>query len=182
VEKDHIVSGATIREGDEILGLASSGAHSNGYSLIRKIIERNNIDLSADFNEETLIDVIMAPTRIYVKPLLELMNHLPVKGMAHITGGGLVENIPRVLPDSVCAVLRKETWNVPALFRWLQQQGNVPDDEMHRVFNCGVGMVVIVAPEFIDAALKFLRSAGETAWHIGTIHSRHAHSAQTVIE
>jgi phosphoribosylformylglycinamidine cyclo-ligase len=182
VEKDHIVSGATIREGDEILGLASSGAHSNGYSLIRKIIERNNINLSADFNGETLIDVIMAPTRIYVKPLLELMNHLPVKGMAHITGGGLVENIPRVLPDGVCAVLRKETWNVPALFRWLQQQGNVPDDEMHRVFNCGVGMVVIVAPEFIDTALKFLRSAGETAWHIGTIHSRHAHSAKTVIE
>jgi phosphoribosylformylglycinamidine cyclo-ligase len=182
VEKDHIISGATIQEGDVILGLASSGAHSNGYSLIRKIIERNNIDLSADFNGETLIDVIMAPTRIYVKPLLELMKHVPVKGMAHITGGGLVENIPRVLPEGVCAILRKETWDVPALFRWLQQQGNVADDEMHRVFNCGIGMVVIVAPEFTEAALKFLQSAGETAWRIGTIHPRDAASARTVIE
>jgi phosphoribosylformylglycinamidine cyclo-ligase len=182
VEKDCIISGATIEEGDAILGLASSGAHSNGYSLIRRIIERNNIDLSADFNGETLIDVIMAPTRIYVKPLLELIKHMPVKGIAHITGGGLVENIPRILPDGVCAILRKETWDVPALFRWLQQQGNVADGEMHRVFNCGIGMAVIVAPEFTDTALKFLQSAGETAWHIGTIHPRDAASAQTVIE
>lgn len=182
VEKDYIVSGATIREGDAILGLASSGAHSNGYSLIRKIIEKNNIDLSADFNGETLIDVVMAPTRIYVKPLLELMKHVPVKGMAHITGGGLVENIPRVLPEATRAVLRKETWEVPPLFGWLQQQGNVSDGEMHRVFNCGIGMVVIVAPEFADTALQLLRSIGETAWHIGSIQACHAHSAQTVIE
>ncbi|HEY6043658.1 MAG TPA: phosphoribosylformylglycinamidine cyclo-ligase [Nitrosospira sp.] len=182
VEKDRIITGATIREGDAVLGLASSGAHSNGYSLIRKIIEKNNIDLSAGFNGETLIDVIMAPTRIYAKPLLELMNQLPVKGMAHITGGGLVENIPRILPDGICAILKKETWNVPALFRWLQQQGNVSDSEMYRVFNCGIGMVVIVAPEFADTALWLLRSAGEKAWHIGTIRPCPANSAQTVIE
>ncbi|WP_090829447.1 phosphoribosylformylglycinamidine cyclo-ligase [Nitrosovibrio tenuis] len=182
VEKDRIITGAAIREGDAILGLASSGAHSNGYSLIRKIIEKNNIDLSADFNGETLIDVIMAPTRIYVKPLLELMLHLPVKGMAHITGGGLVENIPRVLPDGICAILKKDTWDMPPLFRWLQQQGSVTDSEMYRVFNCGIGMVVIVAPEFADTALRLLRIAGETVWHIGTIRPRHANSAQTVIE
>jgi phosphoribosylformylglycinamidine cyclo-ligase len=182
VEKDRIITGATIREGDAVLGLASSGAHSNGYSLIRKIIEKNNIDLSADFNGETLIDVIMAPTRIYVKPLLELMKHVPVKAMAHITGGGLVENIPRVLPDGTGAILRKETWDVPPLFRWLQQQGNVSDSEMYRVFNCGIGMVVIVAPELADTALSLLRSAEETAWHIGTIRPCHARSAQTVIE
>ncbi len=182
VEKDRIITGATIHEGDAVLGLASSGAHSNGYSLIRKIIEKNNIDLSADFNGETLIDVIMAPTRIYAKPLLELMNQLPVKGMAHITGGGLVENIPRILPDGICAILKKETWDVPALFRWLQQQGNVSDSEMYRVFNCGIGMVVIVAPEFADTALGLLRSAGEKAWHIGTIRPCPANSAQTVIE
>ena len=182
VEKDHIITGLTIREGDAVLGLASSGAHSNGYSLIRKIIEKNHTDLSADFNGAALSDVIMAPTRIYVKPLLELMRHLPIKGMAHITGGGLVENIPRVLPESVTAVLQKSAWEMPPLFRWLQQQGNVADSEMHRVFNCGIGMALVIAPEHADAALQMLQSAGETVWRIGSIRQRGAGEAQTIVE
>ena len=182
VEKDNIITGLTIREGDAVLGLASSGAHSNGYSLIRKIIEKNNTDLSADFEGETLRDVIMAPTRIYVKPVLDLMKHLPIKGLAHITGGGLVENVPRVLPENVVAVLRKEEWDMPPLFRWLQEQGNVAESEMYRVFNCGIGMVLIIAPELADTAMKILRSAGETVWCIGIIRQRHANEAQTIIE
>ncbi len=182
VEKDRIITGLTIREGDAVLGLASSGAHSNGYSLIRKIIEKNNTDLSADFHGKALIDVIMAPTRIYVKPLLELMKHLPVKGMAHITGGGLTENIPRVLPEGVTAILKRDAWDMPPLFHWLRQQGNVNEQEMQRVFNCGIGMVLVVAPEFVDSAMQLLRSAGETVWHIGMIQQRHADEAQTIFE
>ena len=182
VEKNQIITGLTIREGDAVLGLASSGAHSNGYSLIRKIIEKNNTDLSADFYGKALIDVIMAPTRIYVKPLLELMKHLPVKGMAHITGGGLTENIPRVLPEGVTAILKHDAWHMPPLFHWLRQQGNVNEQEMQRVFNCGIGMAVIVAPELADTAMQLLRSAGETVWRIGTVRQRHADEAQTIIE
>jgi phosphoribosylformylglycinamidine cyclo-ligase len=182
VEKDRIVNGSTIREGDAVLGLASSGAHSNGYSLIRKIIEKNNTDLSADFNGKALIDVLMAPTRIYVRSLLDLMRHIPVKGMAHITGGGLVENIPRVLPDNLAAVLNSKSWPIPPLFRWLQQQGNVADHEMFRVFNCGIGMVLVVADEFADNALMLLQSAGETAWPIGRVERCSTNSPQTIIE
>ncbi len=181
VEKDHIITGLTIREGDAVLGLASSGAHSNGYSLIRKIIEKNHTDLSADFNGTALSDVIMAPTRIYVKPLLELMRQLPVKGMAHITGGGLVENIPRVLPEGFTAVLQKSAWEMPPLFHWLQQQGNVAESEMHRVFNCGIGMALVIAPEHADAAMRMLQSAGETVWRIGAIRQRAADEAQTIV-
>ena len=182
VEKDSIITGQTIQEGDVVLGMASSGAHSNGYSLIRKIIEKNGADLSADFSGRALIDVIMAPTRIYVKPLLELISRVGVKGMAHITGGGLVENIPRILPEGVTAVLKKEAWDVPPLFRWLQQQGNIDDSEMHRVFNCGIGMAVVVAPELADTAAQLLQSAGETVWQIGTIRPRRAAEAQTLID
>lgn len=181
VEKDRLITGLTIREGDAVIGLASSGAHSNGYSLIRKIIEKNNADLSANFDGETLMDVIMAPTRIYVKPVLELMKHVPVKGMAHITGGGLVENIPRILPESVAAILQKGRWDMPPLFGWLQQQGNVTDSEMHRVFNCGIGMALIIAPEHADTTIKLLKSTGETAWRIGIIRPRRANEAQTII-
>ena len=165
-----------------VLGLASSGAHSNGYSLIRKIIEKNGIDLSTEFNGKALIDVIMAPTRIYVKPVLDLMKQLPVKGMAHITGGGLVENIPRVLPSAVTAVLQKNAWEMPPLFHWLRQQGNVEEKEMHRVFNCGIGMALIVGPELADKAKQLLQSAGETVWQIGTIRTRAGNEAQTIIE
>lgn len=181
VEKDEIISGSTIQPGDVVLGLASSGAHSNGYSLIRKIIEQNRIDLSGSLNGKTLAELVMAPTRIYVRPVLELIRRFPIKGLAHITGGGLVENVPRILPETLMAVLQKSAWRMPPLFDWLQQQGNVADSEMARVFNCGIGMVVVVAPEHADAALNCLRAVGETVWSIGEIKPRLPNQAATVV-
>jgi phosphoribosylformylglycinamidine cyclo-ligase len=182
VEKDRIISGLSITEGDVVLGLASSGAHSNGYSLIRKILEENGTDLSANFNGKTMMDIIMTPTRIYVKPLLELQKHFPIKGMAHITGGGLVENIPRTLPDGFTAVLQKNAWDIPPLFHWLQQQGNITDHEMYRVFNCGIGIVLIISDKHVKAAMEILRSAGEVAWRIGTIQQCGKGEARTIVE
>ncbi len=182
VEKSKIIDGSTILPGDVVIGLASSGAHSNGYSLVRKIIERSNPDLSAPFDgDRSLADAIMAPTHIYVKPLLALMNALPVKGMAHITGGGLTENVPRVLPPGAKAVLQKSAWQRPKLFDWLQQEGGVAEAEMHRVFNCGIGMVVIVAQEHRRHALDLLHAAGEKAAEIGTIEWREGDEAQTIV-
>ena len=181
VEKSKLIDGSKIMPGDVVLGLASSGAHSNGYSLVRKIIEVAKPDLNADFHGKTLADVLMAPTRIYVKPLLALMAAMEVKGMAHITGGGLVENVPRVLRDNLTAVLHKDSWTMPPLFQWLQQHGGVADAEMHRVFNCGVGMVVIVAQENADAAMAQLRAAGETVYRLGEIRARNGDEAQTVV-
>jgi len=186
VEKSKIIDGSTIAAGDAVIGIASSGAHSNGYSLVRKIIERAKPDLDAPFDEvdgktRTLADAIMAPTHLYVKPVLALMQSLPVKGMAHITGGGLTENVPRVLPAGVKAVLQKSAWQRPKLFDWLQQEGGVAEEEMHRVFNCGIGMVLIVARENLAAALDQLRAAGEQAVEIGTIEARQGDEAQTVV-
>ncbi|MBI4937349.1 MAG: phosphoribosylformylglycinamidine cyclo-ligase [Nitrosomonadales bacterium] len=182
VEKSRIITGSGIKPGDAVLGLASSGAHSNGYSLVRKILARSKPDLNAKFDgERTLADCIMAPTRIYVKPLLALMQNFRVKGMAHITGGGLLENIPRVLPENVTAVLDKETWPTPKLFDWLQAQGNVAQHEMYRTFNCGIGMAVVVDCADAGAALEQLKTAGENAWLIGTIQARQGDEAQTRI-
>ncbi len=182
VEKDKIITGKTIVAGDVVLGLASSGAHSNGYSLVRKIIERTGIDLDSDFHGRPLRDVVLAPTRIYVKPLLKLMGELPVKGMAHITGGGLLENIPRVLPENLTAVIRKASWPMPPLFSWMQQEGNVAEKEMHRTFNCGIGMIVIVAAEHAEAAMNSLTASGEQVWRIGQVEARADGQAQTVVE
>jgi phosphoribosylformylglycinamidine cyclo-ligase len=181
VEKSAIIDGSTIAAGDVVLGLASSGAHSNGYSLIRKIIETGRVDLSTQFDGRPLSDCILAPTRIYVKPVLKLIGQLRVKGLAHITGGGLVENIPRVLPETLTAHLERTAWNMPPLFGWLQKQGNVSDAEMHRVFNCGIGMVVIVSSEDAAAAETLLRDAGETVWRIGTIRQRRDDEPQTTV-
>jgi phosphoribosylformylglycinamidine cyclo-ligase len=181
VEKSKIIDGSTIVPGDAVLGLASSGIHSNGFSLVRKIIERANPDLSADFHGRSLADALMAPTRIYVKPLLALMEKLAVKGMAHITGGGLVENIPRVLRDDLTAELDKDAWPMPPLFSWLQQHGGVADAEMHRVFNCGIGMAVIVAAADADEAMRELTAAGEQVWKIGKVRPRHEGEAQTIV-
>ncbi|MDP2783683.1 MAG: phosphoribosylformylglycinamidine cyclo-ligase [Sulfurimicrobium sp.] len=182
VEKDKIITGKTIVAGDVVLGLASSGAHSNGYSLVRKIIERTGIDLDSDFHGRPLRDVVLAPTRIYVKPLLKLMGELPVKGMAHITGGGLLENIPRVLQPHLTAILDKSSWPMPPLFSWMQQEGNVAEKEMHRTFNCGIGMVVIVAAEHADAAMASLSASGEQVWRIGRIETRADGQPQTVVQ
>jgi len=181
VEKSRIIDGSTIAAGDAVLGLASSGAHSNGYSLIRRIIAQNKIDLSAQLDGRTLSDLILAPTRIYVKPVLQLMEQIPVKGLAHITGGGLVDNVPRILPAHLSARLERATWRLPPLFEWLRQQGNVAGDEMLRVFNCGIGMVAIVAAEHAQAASDLLRAAGETVWRIGAVQARAANEAQTVV-
>ena len=181
VEKRAIIDGSTIQPGDVVLGLASSGPHSNGYSLIRKIIARANPNLAADFHGAPLGDVLMAPTHIYVKPLLALMKALPIKGLAHITGGGLVENVPRVLPDATCAYLDRGAWQRPVVFDWLQREGGVADHEMHRVFNCGVGMVVIVSRADSAAALRLLREADETVTEIGRIEGRRDGGPQTVV-
>jgi phosphoribosylformylglycinamidine cyclo-ligase len=186
VEKSRIISGATIEPGDVILGLPSSGAHSNGYSLVRRVIERawGAIDsprMRDDFNGRPFADAVMAPTRIYVKPLLDLMQHVPVKGMAHITGGGLLENVPRILGDALQAVLYRDAWVMPPLFHWLQHEGAIADGEMHRVFNCGIGMVVVVAPADADEALARLGAQGEQAHRIGEILPRPPGQAPTVV-
>ena len=183
VEKARIITGADIKPGDIVLGMASNGAHSNGYSLVRKIIERSKPDLSAKFDgDRTLSDVIMAPTRIYVKPLLALMQSLTIKGMAHITGGGITENVPRVLPENVIADIDSQSWQMPKLFHWLREQGNVAEQEMYRTFNCGIGMVVIVAASDADKAISQLQAAGETVTRIGVIRARNNDEHQTQVK
>ncbi len=183
VEKSALIDGRDILSGDTVIGLASSGAHANGFSLIRKIIERSRPDLEADFHGKSLADTLMSPTRVYVKPLLSLIRNTPikVKGIAHITGGGLLENIPRILPDGLTAELNHHTWDIPPLFHWLQQQGGVTDDEMHRVFNCGIGMVLVVAANDAENAIAHLKAHGEHAWKIGTIRPRRAEEAPTIV-
>ena len=184
VEKSKIINGCTIVPGDVVLGLASSGAHSNGYSLVRKILARANPDVDATFDgDKTLADAIMAPTRIYVKSVLALLAAMPeaVKGLAHITGGGLTENVPRVLPENVVVDLDKSAWPRPKLFQWLQAEGNVAEDEMHRVFNCGIGMVIVVPADKAAAAQAALAAAGEAVWQIGTIRARNGDEHQTQV-
>jgi phosphoribosylformylglycinamidine cyclo-ligase len=161
VEKARILDGKSIKPGDAILGLASSGPHSNGFSLIRKILEREK--------NSNLVEKLFEPTRIYVKPVLSLLESVPVKGLAHITGGGLTGNVPRILPEKTRAVIKKASWPRPEVFQWLQRAGNVADDEMHRVFNCGIGMVAVVAASDAKRAMDYLRGSGETVYEIGVI-------------
>jgi phosphoribosylformylglycinamidine cyclo-ligase len=172
VEKSAIVDGRDIVPGDAVLGVASSGAHSNGYSLIRKILERAKPPRGID---------LLEPTRIYVKPLLALMRQLRVKGMAHITGGGLIGNVPRILPEKTRAVIEKASWPRPAVFEWLQREGKVTEAEMQRVFNCGIGMAVVVAAGDADAAVRALSGAGETVFRIGRIEARKGAEPQVLI-
>jgi phosphoribosylformylglycinamidine cyclo-ligase len=159
VEKDRILDGRSIAPGDAILGIASSGPHSNGYSLIRKILER---DPRPPFD-------LLEPTRIYVKPVLQLLESVAVKGLAHITGGGITGNVPRVLPKNTLARIRKDAWPRPPVFQWLQKTGGVTEDEMFRVFNCGIGMVVVVSKNHANEAAEMLRAAGEAVYEIGTV-------------
>jgi len=181
VEKSKIITGNTIVPGDVVLAIASSGAHSNGYSLVRKIMERVGAKPSDDLGGRPLGDVVMAPTEIYVKPLLKLISEMDVKGMAHITGGGLVDNVPRVLPENTQAVLHRDSWQMPELFRWLQMKGGVADAEMVRVFNCGIGMVVIVAPAQAETAIKSLSAQDLKAWTVGEIVERPKDAPQTIV-
>ncbi|MCP1313054.1 phosphoribosylformylglycinamidine cyclo-ligase [Halomonas sp. 707D7] len=174
VEKADILDGSRVGEGDVLLGLASSGPHSNGYSLIRKILEINASSLDESIDGTPLKDALMAPTRIYVKPLLALLREsgLAVHALSHITGGGLLENIPRVLPETLAARIDVSTWERPAVFDWLQQKGNVSEVEMHRVLNCGIGMVVVVPAAEADQAEAYLKEQGETVHRIGAIVER----------
>lgn len=169
VEKSKVIDGTQVIAGDQLIGLSSSGPHSNGYSLIRKIIEVTNADLAQDFNGRTLAETLLEPTKIYVKPILELNQQVNIKALSHITGGGLLENIPRVLPEKTCAQINRSSWTMPAIFEWLQTQGNVEINEMYRTFNCGVGMVLVVAADELDKALTILKDLGEEAWHLGEI-------------
>ncbi len=181
VDKANIIDGSTITEGDVVLGLASSGAHSNGYSLIRKLIEKSGIDMESDFEGQTFKDVVMAPTKLYVKSILALQEALPIKGMAHITGGGITENIPRVLPAGLTAEIHAKSWELPPLFKWLQAQGNIADAEMYKTFNCGIGMAVVISKENATAAQKILVDKGETVYQIGYIRSQKTNEAPTVV-
>ncbi len=169
VEKSTILDGSRVSAGDRLIGLASSGPHSNGYSLIRKILERAGVQAQQTTSDETIIDTLMQPTRIYVKPLLELMKTIPVHALAHITGGGITENLPRVLPQGTSAQINLGSWRRPPVFEWLKDQGRVEQAEMLKTFNCGVGMIVCVAPEDEMATLTALKAAGEQAFSIGEI-------------
>lgn len=169
VEKSEIIDGSKVAPGDQLIALASSGPHSNGYSLIRKILEVTQADLSTEVGGRTLADALLEPTRIYVKPLLKLIKTSQVHALSHITGGGLLENIPRVLPKNTKAVINTASWAMPEVFRWLQKGGNVEQREMYRTLNCGVGMVICVPASELQAAIDLLSQEGETAWLIGHI-------------
>jgi phosphoribosylformylglycinamidine cyclo-ligase len=171
VEKEAIIDGTKTRAGDVVLGLPSSGPHSNGFSLIRKILQVSAADINANLDGASLVDRLMAPTRIYVKPLLKLMSEVAPHGLSHITGGGLVDNIPRVLPEGLEVVLERSSWQRNPVFDWLQRQGKVADAEMYRVFNCGIGMTVHVAAADAQRAIDVLRDAGQEALVIGEVRT-----------
>ena len=170
VEKNEIIDGSEVRVGDALIALASSGPHSNGYSLIRKILEVAKVSAAETLLEgKPLAEHLLAPTKIYVKSILQLIKRVDVHAIAHLTGGGFLENIPRVLPDHVRAVINEQSWQWPAIFKWLQQNGNVDTHEMYRTFNCGVGMVIALPQEDVETALALLAQTGEKAWVIGQI-------------
>ncbi|OHV12086.1 phosphoribosylformylglycinamidine cyclo-ligase [Kushneria phosphatilytica] len=187
VEKSEILDGSRVGEGDVVLGLAASGPHSNGYSLIRRIVERSQADLASplhDSSERSLGDALMAPTRIYVRALLSLLrdSDIPVHALSHITGGGLLENIPRVLPEHACVHLDTRSWQRPAVFDWLQREGNVDEHEMHRVFNCGIGMIVVVPAAEAARATEHLSAQGETVYRLGQVRPRGDQPEQVQLE
>ena len=173
VDKNQVIDGSKVNEGDHIVALGSSGPHSNGYSLIRKVLEK-----STPSSEQ--LNSLIEPTRIYVKSILSLANTLPVHAISHITGGGLIENIPRVLPDHLSAKLNSNSWSQPEIFKWLQKEGNIDSHEMYRVLNCGVGMVVIISKESSSQAIEHLSACGENAWLIGEVV--HSKGEQVIIE
>ena len=170
VEKDHIIDGSRVAPGDQLIALASSGPHSNGYSLIRKVIEVTDADLNAPLAEgRSLLDALMEPTQIYNRPLLELQAAVDIHAMAHITGGGILENLPRVLPKGCGAAVERSSWQLPPVFDWLQRAGRIEDNELFRTFNCGVGMILAVPAEQLDGALSTLANLELQAWRVGEI-------------
>ncbi|CAA0109045.1 Phosphoribosylformylglycinamidine cyclo-ligase [BD1-7 clade bacterium] len=182
VEKDGVIDGSTVAKGDVLLGLTSSGPHSNGYSLIRKIVEVSGADWNDDFEGKPLGEQLLTPTRIYVKPLLEMMKSVNVKALSHITGGGLLENIPRVMPSHTIAEIDSNQWEMPAIFRWLQEKGNIAPEEMYRTFNCGIGMVICVAAEDAEQAMSALEAQGETVIRIGQIDGADSEEPTVVVK
>jgi phosphoribosylformylglycinamidine cyclo-ligase len=171
VEKEEILDGHQVTPGDVLIGIASSGPHANGYSLIRRILEWSGASLNQGYQGRALGEWLLEPTYIYVKSLRQLLQETEVHALAHITGGGLIDNVPRVLPEGTQAIIDVTTWNRPPIFTWLQEQGHIEDHEMWRTFNCGIGMVVCVPAQGADIALACLHQQGETAWPIGTIEA-----------
>jgi phosphoribosylformylglycinamidine cyclo-ligase len=182
VEKNNVIDGSKVQVGDVLIGLASSGPHSNGYSLIRKILERSDETLASTFGDSTLGQHLLEPTRIYVKSLLQLHERIDIHALSHITGGGLLENIPRVLPNNVNAVIDSTSWQRPIIFDWLQEQGNVIDEEMYRTFNNGIGMVICVANNDVQQSLDILAELGEQAFQIGYIASSSESTPAVIIQ
>ena len=171
VEKDEIIDGSHIRAGDQVLGLASSGLHSNGYSLARAVLERSSATLDQAIGETTLGEALLAPTRIYVRPILALLKAVPIHGIAHITGGGLPGNIPRVLPGNCDCRIDATAWPRPEIFQWLQSEGSIDDTEMLRTFNCGIGLVIIVSSDTAAQAHEMLQASGETVYRLGEVQA-----------
>lgn len=181
VERSKIIDGSAVKPKDVVIGVASSGAHSNGYSLVRRVIAHTRARLDEAFDGSTLGEALLAPTRIYVKPLLALIKALPVHAAAHITGGGIPGNLPRVLPKGTRAVIDARAWKRPAVFDWLQHGGNIEESEMYRTFNCGLGMMIVMNASDADAAINLLSEAGETATRVGYIESHSGGDAEVVI-
>jgi len=171
VEKDQIIDSSKVEAGNVLIGIASSGPHSNGYSLIRKVIEVSNADFNQPCGSQTLGEALLAPTRIYVKSILALLEQIDVNAMSHITGGGLLENLPRVMPENTRAQISADSWELPEVFKWLQAQGNIDMQEMYRTFNCGIGMVLVVNAEDADSTIDLLNKSGESAFKLGEITS-----------
>lgn len=169
VEKEEIITGQGVSAGDTVIAIASSGCHSNGYSLIRKIITDTNQDLSETLDGKTLLDHLLEPTRIYVKQILGLIKEVPIKAIAHITGGGLIENIPRVIPEDLAVQIDAKSWKLPPIFEWLREKGNVDSHEMYKTFNCGVGLILCIDADNVNTTLSYLKDIGEEAWVIGQI-------------
>ena len=172
VEADNVIDGTNVKPGQKLIALGSSGPHSNGYSLVRKIIEVSGADVNAELNGKPIIDQLLEPTRIYVKSVLALLEEVQVSAISHITGGGFWENIPRVLPEDAKVVIDEKSWEWPAVFSWLQENGNVTRHEMYRTFNCGVGLVIVVDDADTEQAVNILKQHGENAWVIGDIASK----------
>lgn len=180
-EKSRLLDGSKVQAGDQLIALGSSGPHSNGYSLIRKVLEVNNTDTNEVLADKTIGEHLLTPTKIYVKSVLELLKSVDVHALSHITGGGFWENIPRVLPENAQAVINESSWQWPTIFNWLQEQGNITTHEMYRTFNCGVGMVIVVPADKVEQSVELLNAAGENAWHIGAIATREGDAEQVVM-
>ena len=180
-EKSRLLDGSKVQAGDQLIALGSSGPHSNGYSLIRKVLEVNNTDTNELLDEKPLAEHLLAPTNIYVKSVLALLKEVDAHALSHITGGGFWENIPRVLPETAQAVVKGDSWQWPAIFNWLQENGNITTHEMYRTFNCGVGMIIVVPADSLDKSLEILSANGENAWHIGAIADLPENAEQVVI-